>query len=221
VLGFTAIDSVNNDSTALLKSGPLHLVLTEGDAPLPPAGAAEVIINMSVADLPATVDYAIAGGAIVTDTAVREFAHGTFVRIRDPFGNRINLLDVGQSHEDPNFTPRVFNIGVTQDDLPQAESFYAALGFVPLTRDYLPDVLPLAMSGAAMLILHNEADACRVPGTRNFRIILSVEDVGHCAGLAEEQRMSVVARGHSTSYGTFLILRDPSGNELRLTPLRL
>jgi hypothetical protein len=87
---------------------------------------------------------------------------------------------VDQVEPDSLTRQQVFNIGVTQTDLQQAELFYTSLGFEPLSRAFLPRVLPLKERGAAMLILHGSATKQATPKSRNIRVVLETEKRGGC-----------------------------------------
>jgi hypothetical protein len=178
----------------ILQNGDFRLRLFPGDAPLPSAEVAYVVLNIAVNDLRQAVDIARERGAIIENPLVRDFALGQYVEIRDPYGHRIHLLRLAGAGDAESDSPEVFNVGVTGADLTAAETFYTRLGFEPLTRKYLPETLPLTQSGAAMIVLHGGANSAAVEGQRNFRVVLKDKDED----------------------GTNRVLHDPSGNEVRL-----
>ncbi len=218
VLGFEIEDNICCEPSTVLKNGPLHLILVRSDASLPSDSAAKVILNMSIGDFKTVIETSRLRGGKVVDETRRQFAHGMYVEIQDPFGNKINLIKLDGENMSPASKPALFNIGVTQKNLEKAEAFYTILGFTPFSRDYLPIVLPLNKSGAAMLILHDSAIYLAEIGTRKGTILLSTRNLETTVHLLESRGL-IPEKSKNHSSRDFAMLRDPSGNQLKIMEL--
>ena len=177
-----------------------------------------VILNMVVGDFEAALEVVRLRGGKVIDETPRQFANGVFVKIHDPSGNTINLLKLDGENVSPASNPTVYNIGVTQQNLEEAEYFYAKLGFTPYSRDHLPKVLPLNQRGAAMLVLHGSAKLPTENATRKGTILLATGNL-EATVHALKDRGLISEKFQNRSNNGFVILKDPSGNQLKLMEL--
>ncbi len=196
----------------VLKNRGVRLLLRETKAKARPAGVAGINLNMRVGDLPNAVAAARQHGAQIDDPTPQPFALGNHVKIRDPCGNQIHLLDIANDNMTAESKPAVFNLGVRLEDLAAGEKFYTNLGFQVYSREYLPD-LPFQKHGAVALVMHGEATQPAKPDTRNGTLVLAVEDL-QTAVSALQNRGAQVQREGKMNWAT---VQDPSGNILKLS----
>lgn len=199
-----ALGFQEDEGCCVLRNGPVRLALEISDAAPSLNGTAGAYLNMNIGDFDIVIEKVKAFGGKVLTTSPRRFALGTSVAIQDPSGNHINLLKIDDDPRARDSVPEVFNIGLRQLDLKEAEAFYAGLGFTPYSRDYLPLVLPLTQKGATMLILHGSAEFPADEGTLNGQIVLKTNNVG---ANGEESNAQVAE---------MMILRDPAGNKIKV-----
>ena len=195
----------------VLKNRAMRLLLREAQAAPRPADAAGITLNMRVGDLSNAVAAVRQHGAQIDDATPQPFALGTHVRIRDPFGNPIHLLDIANDNMTAESKPAVFNLGVQLQSLEAGEKFYTNLGFQVYSREYLPD-LPFQKHGAIALVMHGEATQAVKRGTRNGTLVLAVDDL-QAATQALQTRGIATKLDQKMKWATFV---DPAGTELKL-----
>ncbi len=214
-LGFEVED--NNCCTPLkvLRNGSVRLLLNRIEAKMPTANASNVHLNMRVGDLTVAAEAVRQKGGTLEDESPQPFALGQSMTIHDPFGNAINLLDVANDNKAADSKPAVFNIGVLGEKLEQIEAFYTSLGFQIFSREYLPD-LPLQRHGVVALVLHGGAKSPAKSGTRQGTIVLGVSDFNAAVKSLQSRGIKI---SNSSATAKTAILRDPSGNQLKLMEL--
>ena len=172
IMGFVSADSYEDREGPTLDNGGLRLVFRRSDAPLPPDGP-RLNINLSVPDLKVICDVARRAGATILDDEPLSAAIGTYIRILDPDGNHVHLIDLTGDEPQPDDPPKLYNVGFTVTDMDAAESFYTVLGFEIYSRKYLPDTLPLVPVGAAMIVLHPVEGPALSDDTRVSTLLLA------------------------------------------------
>lgn len=198
-------------SALVLKSRGMRLLLRESKAAPRPENAAGITLNMRVGDLNHIVNAVRRHGALIDDTTPQPFALGMHVKIRDPFGNPIHLLDLANDNLTAESKPVVFNLGVQLQSLEVGEKFYTNLGFQVYSREYLPD-LPFQKQGAVALVMHGEATQPAKRGARNGTLVLAVDEVQ--AAIDALKARGVVAKfDQKMNWATII---DPAGTELKL-----
>jgi predicted enzyme related to lactoylglutathione lyase len=234
-LGFEVEENGCCTPMTVLRNGKMRVLLHRVDAAPADADMAGVYLNMRVGDIARIAGIAQRQGAFLNDASPRPFALGQAMTIRDPFGNKINLLDIADDTTTATSRPAVFNVGVLLETLERGEGFYTNLGFQVYSRDYLPD-LPYQRHGVVALVLHGDAKAAAHPGRRNGTIVLATPDLQSAIhalqtrGFTVEQHAAVSSaqpgvqltahvEGSSRSGLGFAILHDPSGNLLKLIEL--
>ena len=179
-LGFAVESPAGNALGAVLRKGPLQLVLT-ARAPGPQRAAQAgagldatrgPYLNLRVATLAPAVERAVRRGGQCVGAEPTQNAIGRAQQILDPSGNRLNLMELDRIHGEHAGGPVVFNVGLRAADLAAAETFYARFGFAVSTRAYLPATLPLARADCASLVVHAQvaADALPTDGALLFAV---------------------------------------------------
>ncbi len=156
VVGFGRQDDGTVNGLAFLGLGETRLVLRERIGSQPRKTTA-LNLNLYVDDLAKTIlKWRKLGVTFVTDKP-EPFALGMFIRLRDPAGNAIHLLKITANDLPPAKKPRVFNVGVSLEDLPGSEPLFADVFGIPVsTRAYLPTTLALKKVGAFSIVLHKK-----------------------------------------------------------------
>lgn len=210
-MGFTPVEvkAASIDGPVLDNDG-LKIVFRETIAPLPPHGP-RLNINLSVPNLCTSIEIARQAGATILDDEPLTAAIGTFIRILDPDGNHVHLIDLDSDDPSPGDAPKLYNVGFTVTDMAAAEAFYTTLGFEIYSRDYLPDTLPLVPVGAAMIVLHPAEGTVLSDDARVSTLLLdtsndftSINDDLKGRGIASVLK----PRGFD--------LRDPAGHRIRI-----
>jgi predicted enzyme related to lactoylglutathione lyase len=214
-LGFEVEENNCCAPLIVLRNGSVRLLLNRIEANMPAANASNAHLNMRVGDLTVAAETVRQKGGTLEDTSPQPFALGQSMTIHDPFGNSINLLDIANDDKTADSKPAVFNIGVLGEKVEQIEAFYTSLGFQIFSRDYL-SALPLQRHGVVALVLHGGAKSPAKAGTRQGTIVLGVEDFN--AAVKSLQSRGIKISKPSTT-GKTAILRDPSGNQLKLMEL--
>jgi predicted enzyme related to lactoylglutathione lyase len=199
---------------ARLEKDGLVLVLTRARGPKPAEGAANVHLNLEVADLGLALERALAAGFDAPTTEPAAIPIGRALTVIDVDGYATNLIDLDAERGQQDDALSVFNVGLELE--PEVDwEFLTQLGFEILTRDYVPDALPIVKSGAAELVLHRTARAPRAAGTRAAGLLLA------CERLAETR--AALPRGfcderaaQATPQGLVVPLRAPSGVRVEL-----
>lgn len=210
-LAFEREESACCNSALVLKNRGVRLLLREGKASPRPEEAAHITLNMRVGDLPRVVASAKQYGAQIDNPNPGPFALGMYVKIRDPFGNSIHLLDVANDNFTAESKPAVFNLGVQLENLEAGEKFYTRLGFQVFSREYLPD-LPFQKHGAVSLVMHGEATKPVKANMRNAALVLSVDDLSAATQALQQLGFALKAEAKNN----WATLQDPSGNVLKL-----
>lgn len=198
-------------SALVLKNRGMRLLLRESTAAPRPENAAGITLNIRVGDLNQSVTAARQHGAQIDNATPQPFALGMHVKVRDPFGNPIHLLDLANDNMTAESKPVVFNLGVQLQSLEVGEKFYTNLGFQVYSREYLPD-LPFQKQGAVALVMHGEATQPVKRGARNGTLVLAVEEV-QAAINALKVRGVTAKFDQKMNWATII---DPAGTELKL-----
>lgn len=214
-LGFEVEENNCCAPLSVLRNGAVRLLLNRSEAKMPAANASNVHLNMRVGDLAVAAEAVRQKGGTIDDASPQLFALGQSMTIHDPFGNSINLLDIANDDKTADSYPVVFNIGVLGENLEELEAFYTRLGFQIFSREYIP-ALPLQRHGVVALVLHGGAKTPAKSGTRQGTIVLGVEDF-NAAEKSLQSRGIKISKPPAT--GKTAILRDPSGNQLKLMEL--
>lgn len=198
-LGFEVERTVADGATVLRKGEFRLMCVVEEkpkDAPASQPGrpwSCGPYPNFRVPDLGVATEAAQRLGARLVDPEPVRNAIGHAQRLLDPAGNPLHLMQLDPQHGPAEDEPTVYNIGLRMRDLDGAESFFSELGFVVPTRAYLPRTLPLAMDGAAALVVHRREEDC---ATSRSRLVFSTdpgsggdEDAQWSDGLFGRQRM--------------------------------
>jgi len=201
-LGFRVERGPGAESGATLRNGEGRLALRRSPSPQAGRGAARAYLNMSVGDLETALSRALAAGGRIDEKKVKESAVGPYLEIFDPDGNLIHLIDHPWDEMAADDPPAVFNIGVHVRSIAEAEPFFARLGFVVSTRDYLPRTLVYERRGVSYIVLHPDAEGPSSPGEAAGGLVVSVADP---SGLASTMEGSPGAE-----------IRSPSGVPVRL-----
>ncbi|MAG58507.1 MAG: hypothetical protein CMJ83_19640 [Planctomycetes bacterium] len=213
-LGFRTVKKPSGESGAVLRSDALRLVVTRRAPGSRPPDAAFLGLNVRVPDLrKAAVAVRNAGGT-VPDPEPAKFVLGHLVRVSDPGGHVVSLVDL-DGRPLPDDRPRVFNISVSVPDLDASEAFFTKLGFRVFSRDWLPRTLPLHRDGAAPLVLH--PSAARVATGKAASLLLGTPDLpkAHTV-LCERGAADSSANPRRTEVGHAISLRPPSGIGMKL-----
>jgi len=217
VLGFNVVQSPGSQRRVVLDNDGLKLIfrLTENFAR--PDDAAQLNLNLRVADLDQAARSVCETGGSLESSEPIIAAIGKFIPTLDPFGNSVHLIDLNGEENDPDGLPRLYNVGFTILDMDTSEAFFTSLGFEVYSRDYLPDTLPLKPVGAAMLVLHPLAlkEANRnLPGTG---LLLDCENLKFAAKFLRQLRLAFQPGENSDPEANrSLTLHDPSGNMIRI-----
>ena len=162
-LGFR-VEARNPEASVVdLVNGKARITLRSTDAPQAAAGAARAYLNMSVGDLASSLRAVRAAGGTKESMEVEESAVGPFLKVLDPSGNPIDVIDHPWDEMAPGDTPAVFNIGIQVRSIGEAEPFFTSLGFSVSTRDYLPETLVFERQGIGYFVIHPLADESPKP----------------------------------------------------------
>ena len=213
-LGFRAVYS--GGELARLEKDGLALVLVRSDAPAASADAASVYLNLETHDLARAVERALAAGLAVPEREPRTNPIGRDVRVLDPDGHGLNLMELDSAPTGGDGSTSVFNVGLDLESGVDWE-FVERLGLRVLTRKYLPDALPVERAGAAELVLHRRAKSARAAGTSTAALLLGVERLEPAvAALAPLGFADAAALPRATPVGRRLALKVPSNLRVEL-----
>ena len=203
--------SGNTGELARLEKDGLALVLVRTTSVRPPAGAADVHLNLETGDLEAAVERALAAGLDAPDPEPRPNPIGRAVTVIDADGHRTNLIELARGSTLEGDTTAVFNLGLDLEKDADWE-FVERLGLSVLTRAYVPDALPIAKSGAAELVLHREASGPRPASTAAAALLLGVDELTPATQPALVERGFLAREGspRPSPLGRRLALRTPS-----------
>ncbi len=220
-LGFEAGGAIG-PSTALLSNGKVQVLLTLTDSPIVGGDGAEdhdesgAYLNLRVHSLDRAVEVARNAGATVLDDTPGRAAIGSYVRIRDPFGNPAHLIDVDNDDIAADSGPQIYNLGVHVDNMAAAESFYVSAGFEVLTRDYLPETLVLTPVGAAMVVIHPDSTQKTTPSHARPVLVLHTPDLKTAVAQLTAAGSSIETTHTPAWNAPTAVMRDPSGSAIRI-----
>lgn len=83
---------------------------------------------------------------------------GYAIYFTDPFGTRLSIMHVTVVKEDRFTEPRIYNYGITINDMDTARSFFAKLGFVERSQRYLPLDMPLGHPDKSFAFMLHERE---------------------------------------------------------------
>ncbi|HEX6884103.1 MAG TPA: VOC family protein [Planctomycetota bacterium] len=213
-LGFR-VRSASGEHARLEKDG-LALVLVASRAPAAPEGAAAVYLNLEARDLGPALERALAAGFTCDDPEPRAIPIGHALTLRDPQSHAVNLIDLDAQGGAGEDALEVFNVGLDLEEGADWE-FVERLGFQVFTRAYLPEALPLARAGAAVLVLHRRARAPRPAGARAAALLLAVERLEPAlAALTAQGFADAGGVPRCAPHGRLAALRVPSNLRVEL-----
>lgn len=218
-LGFEAQDA-QGGATAMLANGEVQILLTQTDAPAASLDEPGAYLNLRVHSLDRAVEVARNAGATILDHTPGRAAIGSYVRIRDPFGNPAHLIDVDHDDLSADSEPQIYNLGVHVDDMAAAESFYVSAGFEVLTRDYLPETLVLTPVGAAMVVIHPDSTQKTTPSHARPVLVLQTPDLEAAVAQLTAAGISIDTTHTPAFNGPTAVMRDPSGSAIRIIETR-
>ena len=211
--GFAPV--LSGGEVARLAKDGLALVLVRSDAPLDPAGAANVHLNLAAHDLAAAVERALAAGFTTDDPELHANPIGRAVTVVDADGHATNLIELRTPSASADALT-VFNLGLNLEAAADWE-FVERLGYRVLTRGYLPDALPIERAGAAELVLHREARGPRTANARSAALLLAVDALEPAvAELAARGFADAAALPRPSFVGRRATLRAPSDVRIEL-----
>ncbi len=179
-LGFTIEREAPSGAWAIVKHNRARIVLRRSTRSVAPAGTARMYLNLRVGSLPSALESVREAGFGVPSPTPKDNAIGQTIRVLDPGGNPLNLINVEGDDMRHDDMPAVFNIGLRVLDMPAAEQFFTTLNFGIFSRDYLPETLVLERHGAIPLVLHpavilsTEASA---PEADTGRLVFAIDDI--------------------------------------------
>lgn len=139
-------------------NGAARLILRRSDQQAPADEPARINLNMTVGDLDTIRERVIKAGGRVRSEPL-DSAVGPYLKIEDPFGNSIHIIDHPWDDIEGDAIPAMFNIGLQVRDIPRTEAFLTGLGFKVSTREYLPKTLVFERTGAGgYLVVHAHAE---------------------------------------------------------------
>jgi predicted enzyme related to lactoylglutathione lyase len=83
---------------------------------------------------------------------------GYGIYFTDPFGTRLSMMHVTVVKEERFTEPRIYNYGITINDMDTARAFFAKLGFVERSQRYLPLDMPLGHPDKSFAFMLHERE---------------------------------------------------------------
>ncbi|MEM8565744.1 MAG: VOC family protein [Bacteroidota bacterium] len=144
ILGFEIAQE--SEGLLQLKTGTFPIQLEKVEMPNGTDFATEA--NAKIAfhspNLLGTIRYLSRYGVDIVNDQIHKNGVGIHVLVKDPAGNMHSIMEV-QSERKNNFQGfKIYNTGFTVSSMEESEKFYVnQLGFEVLSRNYLPNALPL------------------------------------------------------------------------------
>lgn len=162
--------------------------------------------------------FSEAGVRILDDTNLVAGVGGYF-RILDPWGNQIDIMELGYEHE-PVSKPTVYNVGAQVSDMKSSRNFYEELlGFEVYSEDYYPPVIPYKRDGM-QLVLHEGAQTpalAQYPNSSQMLLTVITPDLdAHLLRLEKAGFMRLKDKHSKAPVGIYNAVRDPDGNVIEL-----
>jgi predicted enzyme related to lactoylglutathione lyase len=204
-----------------LKSDDVHILLRPVDSltKWDYDKSCRVNLNFYVEDLTAYIKKFKSENVNILDDTVRTAGVGKFLRIADPSGNSINIMQLGYEHE-PVTRPTLYNTSAIVTDMKVAREFYEGmLGFEVLTENYYPPAIPYRVRNV-QLVLH---EGGKVVSTASYtsgsqtNLVLIVEDLKESLDKLNEAGFAALLRENVKDVaGLQNAVRDPDGNVIEL-----
>lgn len=153
-LGFDVRNDFRTPRQVILDTNAFPLILES--VPNSQGNPGPIRIAFQVYKLLPAIDHFRTENVHVEDTSLKRNGIGIHINFDDPFGNTHSLIEVQVRPVVPFRGSRIYNAGVSVNDMKRGEEFYTGkLGFSALSRDYLPDALPLKHGdGSFAFMLH-------------------------------------------------------------------
>lgn len=144
VLGFHV--SMKDKKNAVIYTNQYTIILSETKEAkyFSPPGIGNVNIALQVHNLDSTYTYLKSKNVLFVSEEKRKEGVGYAYKIYDPFGNHISLLQHTVSPTENFKEPFIYNCGLFVPDLESETVFFTGnLGFVVITKKYLPYDMPI------------------------------------------------------------------------------
>ena len=147
-LGFAVDGRFSDDRKVVLYSKSIRLFLEEDKSvTVRPLALGPVSLALQVNDLDSTLARLTLAGVHFLSREKRKEGVGFSMKIADPFGNVLSLLQQTIVPTPAFVEPKIYNCGLYVPDMAQARRFYAEqLGLIERSQKYLPDDMPLGYS---------------------------------------------------------------------------
>jgi len=225
-LGFDVREDFHSPRQILLHTNAFPLILES--APNARGKPGSIRIAFQVNKLLPAIDHFRRKNVHFEDTSLSRNGIGIHINFDDPFENRHSLIEVQVRPVAPFRGPRVYNAGVSVNDMKRGEDFYIGkLGFTALSRDYLPDALPLTHgdgSFAFMLHLNRRLPDNLEPGypeTGQTMFLFSTPAIQEGIQFLKQNDIEMVFEEPKVDHlGHYVAFKDPFGNILELYKLK-
>jgi catechol 2,3-dioxygenase-like lactoylglutathione lyase family enzyme len=151
-----------------------------------------VSICMAVKDIDSTFKVLKSKNVKFFSDEKRKEGVGYSMKIFDPFGNSISMMQLTYPGAPKINEPYIFNGGYFVSSIEKARKFYSGiLGFVERTKDYLPDDMPLGYTDNAFaFMLHQNRPEFNHKTTPNMKIVFAVSDLNALKELLNKNKIS-------------------------------
>jgi len=214
---FLGFEKLSRDETHIkLKTNtfPLYLERSLPSGTGDPLKRARAGIAIQVGKLLPAIDQCRSSGIRLIDTLLSRNGVGIAIPIQDPSGNILHLIEVQVMDVSAFEGFRIYNSGVTVNNMEKAEAFYKGiLGFQDWSRNYLPQALPLKhQDGGFAFMLHQQEGllpySSEYGANKQQVLVFEVPDLNQLKPHFENKRISYHEKNG------ILIVRDPEGNHL-------
>lgn len=206
-LGFNIDNSVKNNNQIQLYTNSIKIILELDETMiiLPIKSISQVSLTMQVNDLDETYKILTKKGITFLSDKKRKEGVGFSMKIFDPFGNQISLLQQTTSNTPQIVEPKIYNCGYYISNMGEARKFYTSIiGFIELTNRYLPDDMPLSYSDKTFaFILHKTRKEFNHFNTENMKIVFFTDDINSFLKTIQENNIN-----HSVSKNVVLFTDD-------------
>lgn len=179
----------------------------------------KVNLNLYVENLDEYVTRFRAAGVTVLDDTALTAGVGKYVRILDPSGNQLDIMELGYDHEPVN-KPAVYNVGALVTDMKASRKFYEGLlGFEVQSEKYYPPVIPYKVNGM-QLVLHEGAEVTSsavYPNSTQMLLTIITDNLeAHLARMKTAGFVALKEKHSKAPVGIYNAVHDPDGNVIEL-----
>lgn len=180
-LGFHVDQSYQQPNEIQLYTNSFKIILVEDKnmKKIPDNHVSDVSFCMLVNNLDSAYQNFKSKGVSFLTAEKRKEGIGYSMKIFDPFGNQISLMQLFPQYAYPITEPYIYNCGYYVGDMDKARKFYSeTLGFLETTKDYLPDDMPLYYADKSFaFMLHAHRPEFKHTNTPNSKLQFAVSDL--------------------------------------------